>query len=68
MTFTYWRALLNNLIYSIVPVVVGVITSASAAFAFAKIRWIGRDVVFMILFACFQELIIGSLMLTGSKE
>ncbi len=49
--FTYWRALLNNLIYSIVPVVVGVITSASAAFAFAKIQWIGRDVVFMFLLA-----------------
>ena len=31
--FTYWRAVLNNLIYSVVPVVVGVITSASAAFA-----------------------------------
>ncbi len=48
---TYWRALLNNLIYSVVPVVVGVITSASAAFAFAKINWIGRDVVFMFLLA-----------------
>ena len=49
--FTYWRALLNNLIYSIVPVVVGVITSASAAFSFAKINWIGRDVVFLFLLA-----------------
>ncbi len=48
---TFWRALLNNLIYSIVPVVIGVITSASAAFAFAKIQWIGRDVVFMFLLA-----------------
>lgn len=49
--FTYWRAVLNNLIYSIVPVVVGVITSASAAFAFAKINWIGRNAVFMFLLA-----------------
>ena len=49
--YTYWRAVLNNLIYSIVPVVVGVITSASAAFAFAKINWKGRDVVFMFLLA-----------------
>ena len=49
--FTYWRAVLNNLIYSIVPVVVGVITSASAAFSFAKIKWIGRNVVFMFLLA-----------------
>ena len=47
----YWRAVINNLFYSVVPVVVGVITSASAAFAFAKIRWIGRDVVFMLLLA-----------------
>ena len=48
---TYWEALRNNLIYSIVPVVVGVITSASAAFAFAKINWYGRDIVFMFLLA-----------------
>ncbi len=39
----------NTLVYSIVPVVVGVVTSASAAFAFAKIEWIGRDVVFLVL-------------------
>ena len=39
--FTFWRALGNNLLYSIVPVVIGVITSASAAFSFAKIQ-IGR--------------------------
>ncbi len=47
----YWRAVLNNLIYSIVPVVVGVITSASAAFSFAKIEWIGRNKVFFFLLA-----------------
>ena len=47
----YWRALLNNLIYSIVPVVVGVITSASAAFSFAKIQWIGRNQIFFFLLA-----------------
>lgn len=49
--YSYWRAILNNLIYSVVPVVVGVITSASAAFSFAKINWIGRDKVFMFLLA-----------------
>lgn len=49
--FTFWRALGNNLIYSIVPVVVGVITSASAAFSFAKIQWIGRNAVFYFLLA-----------------
>lgn len=49
--FNYWRAVGNNLFYSIVPVVVGVITSASAAFAFAKIEWIGRNQVFFFLLA-----------------
>ncbi len=48
---TYWRSLFNNLLYSTVPVVVGVITSASAAFAFSKINWIGRNVVFFMLLA-----------------
>ena len=49
--FNYWRALANNLFYSIVPVVVGVITSASAAFSFAKINWFGRNKVFLFLLA-----------------
>lgn len=49
--FSYWRAVGNNLLYSIVPVVVGVITSAMAAFSFAKINWIGRNKVFMFLLA-----------------
>lgn len=49
--FNYWRALGNNLFYSIVPVVVGVITSASAAFSFAKINWFGRNKVFLFLLA-----------------
>ncbi len=49
--YSYWRAVLNNLIYSIVPVVVGVITSASAAFAFSKIEWYGRNFVFFFLLA-----------------
>jgi len=46
-----WAIIGNTLIYSIVPVVVGVLTSASAAFAFSKIEWAGRDIVFMILLA-----------------
>ena len=49
--YSYWRAVGNNLFYSIVPVVVGVVTSAMAAFSFAKINWIGRNVVFMVLLA-----------------
>ena len=51
VNFNYWVALGNNLFYSIVPVVVGVITSASAAFSFAKIEWIGRNKVFFFLLA-----------------
>lgn len=46
---TIWNIIANTLIYSIVPVAVGVLTSTSAAFAFSKIEWIGRDVVFMVL-------------------
>lgn len=46
-----WRIIGNTLVYSIVPVVVGVLTSASAAFAFSKIEWVGRDVVFLVLLA-----------------
>lgn len=47
--FTFWRIIGNTLLYSIIPVVVGVVTSTSAAFAFSKIEWIGRDVVFLVL-------------------
>lgn len=49
--YTYWRAVLNNFIYSVVPVTVGVLSSAAAAFSFAKIEWRGRGVVFMFLLA-----------------
>lgn len=48
-TISFWQIIGNTLLYSIIPVVVGVITSTSAAFAFAKIEWVGRDVVFMVL-------------------
>ena len=51
VNYSYWRSLLNNLFYSIVPVAVGVITSASAAFSFAKIEWFGRNQVFFFLLA-----------------
>lgn len=46
---TLWAIIGNTLLYSIVPVAVGVVTSTSAAFAFSKIEWIGRDVVFLVL-------------------
>lgn len=48
---SFWRVILNTLLYSIVPVVVGVLTSASAAFAFAKIEWKARGFVFFFLLA-----------------
>lgn len=47
----YLRALINTLLYSIVPVVIGVLVSALAAFAFAKIDFVGKNVMFMILLA-----------------
>lgn len=42
----YWRIVLNTVYYSIVPVVVGVIVSAAAAFAFAKLDFKGKNIVF----------------------
>ena len=48
---TFWRIVFNTLLYSVVPVVVGVLTSASAAFAFAKIEWKAREFVFFFLLA-----------------
>ena len=43
---SYWRIVLNTILYSVVPVVVGVIVSAAAAFAFAKIDFKGKNIVF----------------------
>ena len=47
----YWRIVANTILYSVVPVVVGVVMSAAAAFSFAKIEWVGRNAVFMFLLA-----------------
>ncbi|MBO5526254.1 MAG: carbohydrate ABC transporter permease [Clostridia bacterium] len=47
----FFIIVLNTLLYSIVPVVVGVITSTSAAFAFSKIEWKAREGVFFGLLA-----------------
>ncbi len=43
------RGFANTLLYSLPPVVVGSVISAAAAFAFAKIRFKGRDILFLIL-------------------
>lgn len=42
----YWRIVFNTVLYSVVPVVVGVLVSAAAAFAFAKIDFKGKNIVF----------------------
>lgn len=46
---TYWRALFNTALYSTVPVAFGTIVSAGAAFAFAKIDFHGKNVMFIVL-------------------
>lgn len=43
------RGFLNTLLYSIPPVIVGSLVSVAAAFAFAKIDFKGRNIVFLIL-------------------
>lgn len=47
----YWRTVLNTLMFSIIPVVVGVITSTMAAFAFAKLNFKGKNVAFFYCLA-----------------
>ena len=47
----YWRIVFNTIIYSTVPVIVGVVVSAAAAFAFAKIDFKGKNVVFFYCLA-----------------
>ena len=49
--FNYWRVVLNTVIYSIVPVVIGLITSTMAAFAFAKLNFKGKNIVFFYCLA-----------------
>ncbi len=43
------RGFLNTMLYSIPPVIVGSLVSVAAAFAFAKIKFKGRNVLFLIL-------------------
>lgn len=43
------RGFLNTILYSVPPVIFGSLVSAEAAFAFAKIKFKGRNVVFLIL-------------------
>lgn len=45
----YIRAILNTLLYSTLPVIVSTLVSTLAAFAFAKIDFIGKNKIFIIL-------------------
>ncbi len=46
-----WRAFLNTLMYVTPPILVGVLTSAMAAYGFARINFKGKQIVFYILLA-----------------
>jgi multiple sugar transport system permease protein len=43
------RGFLNTILYSVPPVIIGSFVSAAAAFAFAKIRFKGRNILFLTL-------------------
>ena len=43
------RGFLNTILYSVPPVVIGSLVSVAAAFAFAKIKFRGKNVIFLIL-------------------
>lgn len=45
------RGFLNTMLYSIPPVIIGSLVSVGAAFAFAKINFKGKNVIFMLLLA-----------------
>lgn len=47
----YWRSVGVSLIYSLVPVVVGLVTSTMAAFAFAKLNFKGKNIAFFYCLA-----------------
>lgn len=49
--YAFWRSIINTLIYSLVPVTIGVITSTMAAFAFAKLDFKGKNFVFFYCLA-----------------
>jgi multiple sugar transport system permease protein len=43
------RGFLNTILYSVPPVIVGSLVSVAAAFAFAKIKFKGKNLIFMLL-------------------
>lgn len=48
---TFWQSVGVTLLYSLVPVTIGIITSTMAAFAFAKLNFKGKNVVFFYCLA-----------------
>ncbi len=46
-----WRAFLNTIAYVTPPILVGVIASAMAAYAFARINFKGKQIIFYLLLA-----------------
>ena len=49
--FPFWRFLLNSALVSAVATVLQVLTSAMAAFAFARLNFKGRDAIFVVYLA-----------------
>ena len=45
------RAFLNTMIYILPPMIVGVLTSAMAAYAFARLYFPGKNVIFSVMFS-----------------
>jgi ABC-type glycerol-3-phosphate transport system permease component len=50
-TFPFWLFFRNSLITSVLPVVGVLFASTLCGYAFARIEWPGRDIVFMIVLA-----------------
>src|SRR5947209_10717242 len=47
----FWRGLLNTLVIVLPPLVIGLLVCALAAYAFARLRFPGRETLFGILLA-----------------
>lgn len=50
-SFPFLRYTMNSVIITVISVVGGVFSSALVAYAFAKLRWPGRDIWFIVLIA-----------------
>jgi ABC-type glycerol-3-phosphate transport system permease component len=47
--FAFWQKFLNTLVLSVLPTIGVVLTAAMVAFAFARLQFVGRDRLFIIL-------------------